>query len=175
VPSSVWIAATAAGRSLDDLLQAADLSEAGGRSGPRSTEPEALRGEVTEVGRRCGALAEQVARLQEEVAETGATLALVVDAPDPTGVLTGRGSRRRASRGRSMGLGNAFPSRARILAAQQWQLLLPRPYDGTEPSEPRAVVLVRIKHGGRRLWVGSTHLPRRTRACGPRPAGGCWS
>src|SRR5579884_2801134 len=100
VPSSVWIAAaTAAGRSLDDLLQAADLPEAGGRPGPRPTELEDLRGEVTEVGRRCGALAEQVARLQEEVAETGATLALVVDALDRTGVLTGRGSRRRASRG----------------------------------------------------------------------------
>lgn len=91
------------------------------------------------------------------------------------GTTAAAGSSCRRSSTVARGFGNALLSRAPILAAQQWQLLLPRPYDGTEPSEPRAVVLVRIKHGGRRLWVGSTHLPRRTRACGPRPAGGCWS
>jgi endonuclease/exonuclease/phosphatase family metal-dependent hydrolase len=58
------------------------------------------------------------------------------------------------------GFGNALLVRDRIDAVQQWQLLPPRLYDGTEPSEPRAVVLGRVSNGQGACWVGSTHLPR---------------
>lgn len=59
------------------------------------------------------------------------------------------------------GFGNALLSRRPFEAVQQWQLLSPRLYDGSEPSEPRAVVLARIDIDGSDVWVGSTHLPRR--------------
>jgi endonuclease/exonuclease/phosphatase family metal-dependent hydrolase len=58
------------------------------------------------------------------------------------------------------GFGNALLSRRPLRAVQQWQLLSPRLYDGTEPSEVRAVILARVDIDGHATWVGSTHLPR---------------
>lgn len=59
------------------------------------------------------------------------------------------------------GFGNALLTRLPVLAVQQWQLTWPLPrYDGSEPSEPRSVLLARLETGSRPLWVGSTHLPR---------------
>jgi endonuclease/exonuclease/phosphatase family metal-dependent hydrolase len=58
------------------------------------------------------------------------------------------------------GFGNALLSRARMRAVQQWQLLPPGLYDGTEPSEPRAAILAKVEMGGDTVWVGATHLPR---------------
>lgn len=58
------------------------------------------------------------------------------------------------------GFGNALLSRLSILAVQQWQLLPPRLYDGSEPSEPRAAVVAKVEVGDTTLWAGSTHLPR---------------
>lgn len=58
------------------------------------------------------------------------------------------------------GFGNALLSRTPPRAVHQWQLLPPRIYDGTEPSEPRAVALADIGIDGQTLTVGSTHLPR---------------
>lgn len=58
------------------------------------------------------------------------------------------------------GFGNALLVRPEIRAMQQWQLLSPRLYDGTEPSEPRAVVLAQVDVNGTPCWVGSVHLPR---------------
>lgn len=58
------------------------------------------------------------------------------------------------------GIGNALLVRGRLDAVQQWQLLPARLYDGSEPSEPRAVVLGRVGNGQGTYWVGSTHLPR---------------
>jgi endonuclease/exonuclease/phosphatase family metal-dependent hydrolase len=58
------------------------------------------------------------------------------------------------------GFGNALLARRPIRAVQQWQLLSPRLYDGTESSEPRTAILARIDAGGYAAWVGSTHLPR---------------
>ncbi|MBB5790069.1 endonuclease/exonuclease/phosphatase family protein [Jiangella mangrovi] len=61
------------------------------------------------------------------------------------------------------GYGNALLVKARILAVQQWQLRWPpRPYDGSESSEARSVLLVKLGIGPDGLWVGSTHLPRRS-------------
>ena len=58
------------------------------------------------------------------------------------------------------GFGNALLTRIPIAAVQQWRLFSPpRPYDGTEPSEPRSVTLARLTFSGAPLWVGSTHLP----------------
>lgn len=69
--------------------------------------------------------------------------------------------RRRAARG----YGNALLVKAPIRAVQQWQLRWPpRLYDGSESSEARTVLLVRLDVGGAALWVGSTHLPRRSAA-----------
>lgn len=59
------------------------------------------------------------------------------------------------------GFGNAVLSRLRIDAVQQWQLLPPSLYDGTEQSEPRTALLCNVNADGHRLWFGSTHLPRR--------------
>jgi endonuclease/exonuclease/phosphatase family metal-dependent hydrolase len=63
--------------------------------------------------------------------------------------------------------GNAILSRLPILAVRHHQLLWPPPvYDGTEPSEPRSLSLVRVDADGRSgphpgpVWIGSTHLPR---------------
>lgn len=58
------------------------------------------------------------------------------------------------------GFGNAILSRHPIRSVQQWQLLSPRLYDGTEPSEPRSVLLVRLDIVGQAVTFGSTHLPR---------------
>jgi endonuclease/exonuclease/phosphatase family metal-dependent hydrolase len=58
------------------------------------------------------------------------------------------------------GFGNALLSRRPFQAVQQWQLLPPRLYDGSEPSEPRAAILAMVRVDGRELWIGSTHLPR---------------
>lgn len=55
------------------------------------------------------------------------------------------------------GFGNALLSRLPITAVRQRQLVWPSTiYDGTEPSELRAVVFAKLGP----LWVGSTHLPR---------------
>ena len=58
------------------------------------------------------------------------------------------------------GFGNAILSRTPLDSVQQWQLLPPSLYDGTEPSEPRAVILVSAQVGGAYITFGSTHLPR---------------
>jgi endonuclease/exonuclease/phosphatase family metal-dependent hydrolase len=58
------------------------------------------------------------------------------------------------------GFGNALLVRGQVQAVQQWQLLPPRLYDGTEPSEQRAVLLTHVRVGQTDCWVGSTHLPR---------------
>lgn len=58
------------------------------------------------------------------------------------------------------GFGNALLSRSPFHAVQQWQLLSPRLYDGSEPSEPRALALGQVTVHDDLLWVGSTHLPR---------------
>ena len=58
------------------------------------------------------------------------------------------------------GFGNALLTRHPFRALQQWQLLSPRLFDGSEPSEPRAVVFANVNVDGQSLWVGSTHLPR---------------
>lgn len=61
------------------------------------------------------------------------------------------------------GYGNALLVKAPILAVQQWQLRWPpRLYDGSESSEARSVVLVKLGLGPDGLWAGSTHLPRRS-------------
>ena len=69
------------------------------------------------------------------------------------------------------GFGNALLSRSPLSAVHQWQLLSPRLYDGTEPSEPRAVVLAKTVMDTRPVWVGSTHLPRRDAAMRSEAAG----
>jgi endonuclease/exonuclease/phosphatase family metal-dependent hydrolase len=59
------------------------------------------------------------------------------------------------------GFGNAVLSRLPVLAVRQRQLLWPpRRYDGTEPSEPRSVIFTQLTTASRRVWIGSTHLPR---------------
>lgn len=62
------------------------------------------------------------------------------------------------------GFGNALLSRRPLRAVQQWQLLSPRLYDGSEPSEPRTVILASVDIEGHAIWVGSTHLPRQDSA-----------
>lgn len=59
------------------------------------------------------------------------------------------------------GFGNALLTAIPITAVQQWRLVSPpHPYDGTEPSEPRSVIIARLTFGSTSLWLGSTHLPR---------------
>lgn len=58
------------------------------------------------------------------------------------------------------GFGNALLSRAPLRSVQQWQLLSPRLYEGSEPSEPRAIILASVDADGTRLTFASTHLPR---------------
>lgn len=61
----------------------------------------------------------------------------------------------------SGGFGNALLTRLPILGAEQWQLLWPpRVYDGSEPSEQRAVILAKVEVLSVPWWVGVTHLPR---------------
>ncbi len=60
----------------------------------------------------------------------------------------------------SRGYGNALLTRLPVLAVQQWQLLWPpRLYDRTEASEPRSVVLARLRHPETTFWAGALHLP----------------
>lgn len=70
------------------------------------------------------------------------------------------------------GYGNALLTRLPVLAVQQWQLTWPPAvYDGTEPSETRSLLLVRVALPSTTLWTGSTHLPstrRRARAAALR-------
>lgn len=58
--------------------------------------------------------------------------------------------------------GNALLTRLPVLGVQQWHLVWPpRLYDGSEPSEPRSVILGRFGAApDESLWIGSTHLPR---------------
>jgi endonuclease/exonuclease/phosphatase family metal-dependent hydrolase len=59
------------------------------------------------------------------------------------------------------GSGNALLTRLPIQAVQQWPLLWPpRVYEGSEPSEPRAVTLAALTAGSAPVWIGTTHLPR---------------
>jgi endonuclease/exonuclease/phosphatase family metal-dependent hydrolase len=58
------------------------------------------------------------------------------------------------------GFGNALLVRGEINAVQQWALLSPRLYDGSEPSEQRVILLANVTVDGATCWVGSTHLPR---------------
>lgn len=60
------------------------------------------------------------------------------------------------------GFGNALLSKLPILAVRQRQLVWPpKLFDGSEPSEARAVVFTKFQATtGRSLWIGSTHLPR---------------
>lgn len=60
----------------------------------------------------------------------------------------------------SGGFGNALLSLAPFETVDQWQLLSPRIYDGSERSEPRSLVMATVRYDGMRLLVGSTHLPR---------------
>lgn len=56
--------------------------------------------------------------------------------------------------------GNAILSRLPLLDVRHHQLVWPpRTYDGTEPSEPRSLVLGRVEADIGPVWVGSTHLP----------------
>ncbi|AHH98559.1 endonuclease/exonuclease/phosphatase family protein [Kutzneria albida] len=84
------------------------------------------------------------------------------------------------------GFGNAVLTKLPILAVRQRQLVWPtRTYDGSEPSEPRSVVFVKVQAPAGAIWTGSTHLPRseaETRAGAARRlmaiAGGldgCWA
>lgn len=57
--------------------------------------------------------------------------------------------------------GNALLTRLPITAVRHHQLLWPTAvYDGTEPSEPRSLLLIHVHTGIGPLWIGSTHLPR---------------
>lgn len=59
------------------------------------------------------------------------------------------------------GFGNALLTKLPILSVQQWFLISTgKPYDGSEESESRSVVLVKLKLGNDSCWIGSTHLPR---------------
>ena len=58
------------------------------------------------------------------------------------------------------GFGNALLSKLSILALQQRQLVWPRLYDGSEPSEQRSVVFAKLQTSAGPVWIGSTHLPR---------------
>jgi endonuclease/exonuclease/phosphatase family metal-dependent hydrolase len=59
------------------------------------------------------------------------------------------------------GFGNAILTRLPILAVRQHHLISPPPlYDGSEPSEPRTLLLTRVRRPSGPVWIGSTHLPR---------------
>jgi endonuclease/exonuclease/phosphatase family metal-dependent hydrolase len=59
------------------------------------------------------------------------------------------------------GFGNALLTRLPVHTVRQHQLLWPpRLYDGTEPSEPRSVLLAKVGTPPDTIWIGSTHLPR---------------
>ena len=56
------------------------------------------------------------------------------------------------------GFGNAILSRSAFRSVHQRQLLPPSLYDGTEPTEPRAVLLAELVDSS--IVFGSTHFPR---------------
>lgn len=59
------------------------------------------------------------------------------------------------------GFGNALLARVPVTAVQQWRVHTPPGgYDGSEPSEPRSVILARLGLNGTSFWLGSTHFPR---------------
>jgi endonuclease/exonuclease/phosphatase family metal-dependent hydrolase len=59
------------------------------------------------------------------------------------------------------GFGNALLTKLPILAVQHWQLLWPSQlYDGTEPSEPRSVLVAKLGFLQSAPWFGTTHLSR---------------
>ncbi len=58
------------------------------------------------------------------------------------------------------GFGNALLSKEPLRWVQQWDLLSPRLYDGTEPSEPRTLLTAGVIIDDQEFTVGSTHLPR---------------
>jgi endonuclease/exonuclease/phosphatase family metal-dependent hydrolase len=59
------------------------------------------------------------------------------------------------------GFGNALLARMPVTAVQQWRVHAPPGgYDGSEPSEPRSVILARLGLSGTPFWLGSTHFPR---------------
>ncbi|OLF06264.1 endonuclease/exonuclease/phosphatase family protein [Actinophytocola xanthii] len=59
------------------------------------------------------------------------------------------------------GFGNAILSRLPALAVRQRQLTWPTTlYDGTEPSEPRSALFVKLQGPNGPVWIGNTHLPR---------------
>jgi endonuclease/exonuclease/phosphatase family metal-dependent hydrolase len=56
--------------------------------------------------------------------------------------------------------GNVLLSRVPVLDVRHHQLIWPpRIYEGTEPSEPRSLVLARVQASVGPGWVGATHLP----------------
>ena len=58
------------------------------------------------------------------------------------------------------GYGNALLATVPIGAVEQWRVYSPdRPYDGTEPTEPRLALLASLTFGDMSIWIGSTHLP----------------
>lgn len=62
-----------------------------------------------------------------------------------------------ATDGREGGYGNALLTREPVTAVHQWRVFSPgHRYDGSERSEPRAVLLARLGAG---FWLGSTHFP----------------
>lgn len=59
------------------------------------------------------------------------------------------------------GFGNALLAKVPVTAVQQWRVHAPHDgYDGSEPSEPRSVILARLRLNGTSFWLGSTHFPR---------------
>ena len=59
------------------------------------------------------------------------------------------------------GFGNALLARVPVTGVQQWRVYAPPGgYDGSEPSEPRSVILARLGLNGTSCWLGSTHFPR---------------
>ena len=59
------------------------------------------------------------------------------------------------------GFGNALLARVPVTAVQQWRVYTPAAgYDGSEPSEPRSLILARLELNGTLIWLGSTHFPR---------------
>ena len=60
------------------------------------------------------------------------------------------------------GFGNALLSKTPFQSVEQWQLLPPDLYDGTEPSEPRAVLIAEVPVTKGSVAVGSTHFPRKS-------------
>jgi endonuclease/exonuclease/phosphatase family metal-dependent hydrolase len=61
------------------------------------------------------------------------------------------------------GFGNAVLSKLPFRRIQQRHLLAPSVYNGTEPSEPRTVLLVDVDLGWGPLTLGATHFPRKDR------------